>query len=218
MNGPMGGLRYRAPTCLAGAGVWLIALTSTIFAQRPPATPAPDPLAGSWEHADIHDGIGTRSMLVFFADGAFSHTMTAATISRYRFGGGSLLVSPPNGPKMEMMISITGDTLTLMGAGVFQKLGRDPAAAGDTGLVGRWSGRTTQGAHMTDTFSADGTLRQEITIGGEVGRYEVAGEKIVWTVQLPKKSRRTTGFLQTGDKLRIITPDENTPMEYARSR
>jgi len=117
-----------------------------------------------------------------------------------------------------MTISIAGDTLRQMAAGVFQKVGRDPTASGDAGLVGRWSGRTSTGAEITQTFTRDGNFRQESPVGGEVGRYEVAGEKILWTVQLPKKSTRKTGFIRAGDKLQIITPGENVPMEYAKAR
>jgi hypothetical protein len=209
---------HRSSIRLLGACLGLTVLASTTSAQGAPAEITSDPLVGTWEHNEDYGGVGTRSVLVFFADGAFSHVVAATTTARYQVTGNELMISPPSGPPIRMTISIAGDTLRQMAAGVFQKVGRDPTASGDAGLVGRWSGRTSTGAEITQTFTRDGNFRQESPVGGEVGRYEVAGEKILWTVQLPKKSTRKTGFIRAGDKLQIITPGENTPMEYAKAR
>lgn len=209
---------HRSSIRLLGACIGLTALASTTLAQRAPAKTTVDPLVGTWEHNEDYGGVGTRSVLVFFADGAFSHVVAATTMGRYQVTGNELLISPPSGPAIKMTISIAGDTLREMAAGVFQKLGRDPTMPGDTGLVGRWNGMRAAGAEITQAFTRDGNFRQESPVGGEIGRYEVAGEKIVWIVQLPKKSTRETGFIRAGDKLQIITPGENTPMEYTKAR
>ena len=198
-------------------GLWLIfvAHSGVLSAQ---SSAASGQLVGTWEHSEDYGGVGTRSVLVFFSDGAFSHVVASTTSGRYQVTGNELVISPPTGPPITMMISIAGDTLRQMAAGVFQKVGRDLAIAGDTGLVGRWNGKTATGTEIAQTFARDGTFRQEITVGGELGRYEVDGEKIVWTIQLPTKSTRRTGFIRAGDKLQIITPGENTAVEYAKTR
>lgn len=208
---------HRISIRLLGACLGVVALASSTSAQGVPSK-ALEQLVGTWEHNEDYGGVGTRSVLVFFADGAFSHVVATTTAGRYQVVGNELIIRPLSGPAIRMTISIAGDTLRQMAAGVFQKVGRDSAVAGDTGLVGKWSGKTATGDEITQTFTRDGNFRQESTIGGELGRYEVAGEKIVWTIQLPKKGSRRTGFIRASDKLRIITPGENTSMEYSRTR
>lgn len=208
----------RIAISLIGTCIGIIVLTSAAVAQPASSKTRLDQLVGTWEHSDDYGGVGTRSTLVFFSDGAFSHVVAATITGRYQVTGNELVIRPTTGPPIRMMISIAGDTLRQMAAGVFQKVGRDHTAAGEAGLVGKWTGKTAAGTEITQNFARDGTFRQESTVGGELGRYDVEGEKIVWTIQLPKKSTRRTGFIRSGDKLQIITPGENTPMEYAKIR
>jgi hypothetical protein len=203
---------------LLGVCIGLIVLTSAAAAQRSLPVATDNPLVGTWEHTQEYGGVGTTSILVFFADGSFSHVVKATTVSRYRLTGNVVVVSPSTGPPMETTISIAGDTLIKVTAGVIQKLGRDPRSRGAVGLVGQWNGRNAYGADITETFTSDGIFRQESTIGGEVGRYEIAGEKIVWNVLLPKKSKRTTGFTRPGNMLRLLPPGESVPGDYTKVR
>lgn len=79
------------------------------------------------------------------------------------------------------------------------------ACGKSNGIVGKWVYTSPSGSEQAFTFKSNGNIELDTALGSATGTYEVEGDTITYTLEMPNGESKTTSvnYKNNGDSLDI---------------
>jgi hypothetical protein len=179
-----------------------------------PVLATPDGLVGVWESTARSKG-GIGQVLEFLPDGTMSTHMTVLVDLRYRVEKDQVVLGDGGEGETLPLGTFKADTWTIDVQGIsIEKRRIGTATPGAPAIVGTWaSDREGMDMKSYERYGADGWLRLRVLLPGDrAGSYERKEDRLTLTADGASVSHT---FTIKGDRLRLVTDDEEGEYRYA---
>jgi hypothetical protein len=181
---------------------------------EPPALAKPDGLVGVWESTARSKG-GIGNVIQLLPDGTVFTHMVVLAEAKYRVDGDQLVLEEGEEGESQPLGTITADAWKIDVQGIpVEKRRIGAATPGAPAIVGIWAiDREGMEIRHFERYGADGWMRLRVLLpGGGAGSYEFKDDRL--TLSAGGASVAHT-FKITGDRLRLVTDDEEDEYRYA---
>jgi len=183
----------------------------TVASSSPGQTSAKavDDLSGRWELRGRWNSDAVSQIIELIPSGWYNLTLVTSVRLGYDYNGADLTLMSLNAkaepdPKTAIVLHVRfdEDKLTLTSASDTIRMLRSAGGEFVGDIKGRWLMIGGDKDHtVSEEFSSDGRLRVLTNISGEVGRYRLVGNRILWTPILPANAPRRTSYKVEKEKL-----------------